>query len=69
MPKPLAGQYRMYAQVDDDELIRQSFKKRYGYVPQRIVRTGGCVLAGPIHGGTPMRPGEKVMTGNIKEAR
>lgn len=32
----------------DPEVARAQFTVKYGYPPERIVKTGGCLLVGPI---------------------
>ena len=45
MSKPLPGRYKLIKVYASDEDIRAYWRERYGHEPQRIVRTGGGILA------------------------
>jgi len=38
----------LYSPALTDEEIRYAFEFKHGYQPERIIRTGGGALAGPI---------------------
>ena len=66
--KPLPGDYVGHSADTSEEQARAAFVKRYGRDPRRVVRTAGCVLAGP----KPVRHPEPVQLTDgdwIKQAR
>lgn len=46
--RKLSAPYRGYPAWIPDEAIRQAFYLRHGYDAAELIRTAGCVLAGPI---------------------
>ena len=63
MATKLNGEYRAYDKVVNDETIKTMFEARYGYRPVIVVEAGPVKLAGPIHPGTELEPGESVTVG------